>query len=88
MEETEEHPKFPKNVSGLIDESRVDKQEYQRTWDVSLMFLSGNQWLTFDQTLKQFEVIRPRRVGRTRAQVNLLLNIYRNDRDWETSQVR
>jgi hypothetical protein len=78
MEETEEHPKFPKNVSGLIDESRVDKQEYQRTWDVSLMFLSGNQWLTFDQTLKQFEVIRPRRVGRTRAQVNLLLNIYRN----------
>ena len=78
MEETEEHPKFPKNVSGLIDESRVDKQEYQRTWDVSLMFLSGNQWLTFDQTLKQFEVIRPRRIGRTRAQVNLLLNIYRN----------
>jgi len=73
-----EDERFPPNISGLIDESRSDKQQYERTWDVSLLFLSGNQWLSFDQTLRQYEVTRPRRTGRTRAQVNLLLNIYRN----------
>jgi hypothetical protein len=78
MEEQEEVERFPKNVAGLVDESRVDKQAQERTWDVSLLFLSGNQWLTFDQTLRQYEVTRPQRTGRTRAQVNLLLNIYRN----------
>ena len=78
MAEQENTDSFPENALGLVEESRVDKYAQERTWDVSLLFLSGNQWLTFDQSLGQYDVSRPQRTGRTRAQVNLLLNIYRN----------
>jgi hypothetical protein len=70
--------KWPGNLRSVISESKTDRIKEERAWDLSLLFLSGNQWLTYDENLRQYELTRPRRGQQTRVTVNLLLNVYRN----------
>lgn len=70
--------KFPNNMQGLLRESSNSKMEYKRAWDLSLLFLQGNQWLSYDNTLGRYEMVRPKGGGNSRVTINLLLNIYRN----------
>lgn len=70
--------KWPGGLKGKISESKLDRIKEERSWDLSLLFLSGNQWLTYDENLRQYELTRPRRGQQTRVTVNLLLNVYRN----------
>jgi hypothetical protein len=69
--------KFPTNMRGLIKESEDDKSSYTRAWDLCVLFLSGNQWLTYNDSLRQWSMDRPQQ-SNTRVTVNLLLNMYRN----------
>jgi hypothetical protein len=69
--------KFPTNMKGLIEESDADKDGFKRAWDLCVLFLSGNQWLTYNDSLRQWAVDRPTQ-SNTRVTVNLLLNFYRN----------
>ena len=70
--------KWPGNLKSRVSESKSDRIKEERSWDLSLLFLSGNQWLTYDENLRQYELTRPRRGQQTRVTVNLLLNVYRN----------
>jgi hypothetical protein len=70
--------KWPVGLKSVISESKTDRIKEERSWDLSLLFLSGNQWLTYDESLRQYELTRPRRGQQTRVTVNLLLNVYRN----------
>ena len=70
--------KWPGDLRGKISQSKNDRIKEERSWDLSLLFLSGNQWLTYDENLRQYELTRPRRWQQTRVTVNLLLNVYRN----------
>jgi len=47
-------------------------------WDLSLKFLEGRQWLTYDRNLSRHITARATQGGGTKVTVNLLLNIYRN----------
>ena len=64
--------KFPTNMRGLIKESEDDKSSYTRAWDLCVLFLSGNQWLTYNDSLRQWSMDRPQQ-SNTRVTVNLLL---------------
>ena len=68
---------FPTNMRGLIQDSDSDKDGFKRAWDLCVLFLSGNQWLTYNDSLRQWSVDRPTQ-SNTRVTVNLLLNMYRN----------
>ena len=70
--------RWPGNLKSEISESKSDRVKEERSWDLSLLFLAGNQWLTYDENLRQYEMTRPRRGQQTRVTVNLLLNVYRN----------
>ena len=70
--------KFPKNMKGKILNSENDKRQFKRSWDLSILFLQGQQWLTYDTTLGKYELSRPRVGSNVHATVNLLLNMYRN----------
>ena len=70
--------RWPGNLKSRISESKSDRIKEERSWDLSLLFLTGNQWLTYDENLRQYELTRPRRGQQTRVTVNLLLNVYRN----------
>ena len=70
--------KFPKNMKGQILNSENDKRQFKRSWDLSILFLQGQQWLTYDTTLGRYELSRPRVGANVHATVNLLLNMYRN----------
>jgi hypothetical protein len=69
--------KFPASVRGLLDKSLEDKRADQRVWDVSLMFLEGRQWLTFDRQQDQYVTSSSDSAG-SKVTINLLLNVYRN----------
>ena len=70
--------KFPENIQGRIRESHTEKTGERRLWDMSLKFLEGRQWLSFDKRLDGFATSRMRGDAQTRVTVNLLLNIARN----------
>jgi len=70
--------KFPTNIQTQIRDSDSSKRDSRRAWDLSLLFLQGDQWLSYDTTLGRYELVRPNRGGNIRVTVNLLLNIYRN----------
>ncbi|MAN64152.1 MAG: hypothetical protein CMI60_19640 [Parvibaculum sp.] len=70
--------KWPGGLRDRVSESKNDRIKEERSWDLSLLFLSGNQWLTYDENLRQYELTRPRRGQQTRVTVNLLINVYRN----------
>ena len=68
---------FPQNIKGLLDESRRDKVAVRRAWNLSLKFLEGRQWLSYDKRLSSY-ITSKTSEGSSRVTVNLLLNIYRN----------
>tara|TARA_R100001594_G_scaffold38768_1_gene70175 strand:+ start:7574 stop:9481 length:1908 start_codon:yes stop_codon:yes gene_type:complete len=68
---------WPTDLEILVSDDG-ERTAYKRAWDLSVLFVSGNQWLAYDDNLRQYEVARPRRTGASRVTVNLLLNIYRN----------
>ena len=68
---------FPQNIQGLINDSRRDKIAVRRAWNLSLKFLEGRQWLSYDKRLAAY-VTATSTEGSSRVTVNLLLNIYRN----------
>jgi hypothetical protein len=68
---------FPTNMKSLIQDSDNDKNGFKRAWDLSVLFLSGNQWLSYNDSQRQWSLDRPSR-SNTRVTVNLLLNMYRN----------
>ena len=70
--------KFPTNIKGLLRESYTEKTSERRLWDMSLKFLEGRQWLSFDKRLDGFVTSRMGSDAQTRVTVNLLLNITRN----------
>lgn len=62
--------------------SQIDKSDYTKSverklWDMSLLFLEGRQWMSWDKTAKNIAGY-PEIQGDYRITVNLLLNIYRN----------
>ena len=68
---------FPQNIKGLLDESRRDKVAVRRAWNLSLKFLEGRQWLSYDKRLSSY-ITSKTSEGSSRVPVNMLLNIYRN----------
>jgi hypothetical protein len=73
-----EDQKFPSDMRSRIGDGDTAKKDSKRAWDLSLLFLSGNQWLSYDVNLGRYELVRPRTGANTHATVNLLLNMYRN----------
>lgn len=73
-----EEMKFPTDMNGRFMAADTAKRESKRTWDLSLLFLQGNQWLSYDLNLGRYELVRPKRGANVHATVNLLLNMYRN----------
>lgn len=69
--------RFPPNMGGNIDASRSEKRSEQSAWDLIILFLSGHQWLEFDDKLGDFKVVRGGQRD-TLVTVNLMLNFYRS----------
>ena len=69
---------FPKNIKGLIDESKVEKKPERRLWDLTLKFVEGRQWLSYDKQASQLLTSRLTQDNQSRVTVNLLINMYRN----------
>lgn len=68
---------YPKNISGILADSKQDKQNITRVFDLSILYLEGRQHLFFDKTNGIFQATRLR-AGQNRVVINLLLNLYRN----------
>ena len=68
---------YPKNISGILSDSKQDKQNITRIFDLSILYLEGRQHLFYDRTNGVFQATRLR-AGQNRVVVNLLLNLYRN----------
>ncbi len=73
-----EQKKFPTDMKSQILSSDNDKREHRRCWDLAILFLQGQQWLSYDVNLGRYELSRPRTGANVHATVNLLLNMYRN----------
>lgn len=70
--------KFPTDMKAVFMAADSAKRESKRAWDLSILFLQGNQWLSYDLNLGRYELVRPKSGGNTHATINLLLNMYRN----------
>ena len=69
---------FPTDMQAQILSSDSDKRGNRRAWDLAILFLQGQQWLSYDGNLGRYELSRPRSGANVNATVNLLLNMYRN----------
>ena len=69
--------RWPTDLKTLVKEDG-ERTAHKRSWDLSVLFVAGNQWLSYDNTSRQYATARPRTSGTSRVTVNLLLNIYRN----------
>ena len=69
--------RWPTDLKTLVKEDG-ERTAHKRSWDLSVLFVSGSQWLSYDNTSRQYATARPRTSGTSRVTVNLLLNIYRN----------
>ena len=49
---------FPQNLGGIITESKSEKTSERRLWDLSLKFVEGRQWLSYDKNISQFVTSR------------------------------
>lgn len=61
-----EDQKFPSDMRSRIGDGDTAKKDSKRAWDLSLLFLSGNQWLSYDVNLGRYELVRPRTGANTR----------------------
>jgi len=68
---------WPKDIQRLVAD-KGSRSAHKRAWDLSVLFVSGNQWLTYDQSVQQYEIARAGRQASSKVTVNLLLNVYRN----------
>jgi len=68
---------WPKDIQSLV-EDKGERTSHKRAWDLAVLFVSGNQWLTYDQSMQQYEVARSGGQATAKVTVNLLLNVYRN----------
>ena len=69
---------FPENVGSIIQDSIHSKTSASKVWDLSLKFLEGRQWMSWDSRYKRWSTAPDPMDGMARVTVNLLLNIYRN----------
>lgn len=67
---------FPGNIGAKIQESESDRKKEQVDWDLSIEFLSGNQWMRYDKRIRDFLSVNTGQDAR--VTINLILNIYRN----------
>ena len=67
---------YPKGIKSLLESSKTSKIAETRLWDLSLMYLNGQQNVRFDKTLRQYVTLR-NQPGRNQLVVNLVLNLYR-----------
>jgi hypothetical protein len=67
---------FPPNIGAKILEGENDRKKIQVDWDLSIEFLSGNQWMRYDRRIRDFLSVNNGQDAR--VTINLILNIYRN----------
>ena len=63
---------FPQNIGGMIGDSKNEKKTEKRLWDLSLKFVEGRQWLSYDKRVSQFITANLQADGQSRVTVNLL----------------
>jgi DNA-binding ferritin-like protein len=73
----DDNKQFPENFKSEIDKSENYKTRERRIWDLSLLFLEGRQWVSWDNSIQGY-ASTIRSVPNWKITVNLLLNIYRN----------
>ena len=67
---------FPKAIASLLAGARNAKLSQVRMWDLSLMYLNGQQNIRYDRSLQQYVSLRTT-PGRNQLVINLILNMYR-----------
>jgi len=70
--------KFPTDFKREIDKSDYIRGQDRSIWDLSLLFLEGRQWNSFDTDITQGRAGFAQVQTDYKITVNLLLNIYRN----------
>jgi len=68
---------FPESFIKEIQTSDYRKNTESKVWDLTLLFLEGRQWVTWDNTSRGY-VNTSKTNTQWKITVNLLLNIYRN----------
>ena len=69
--------KFPNTFAKQISKSQQEKVAVTRLWDLCLLYLEGQQYVSYDRTLQQYATTTTQ--GRpTKYVINLLINIYRH----------
>jgi len=76
MQDNLEHDGFPTQIKSMLDSARNAKLNQTRVWDLSLMYLNGQQNVRYDKSLQQYVTLR-NQPGRNQLIVNLILNMYR-----------
>lgn len=67
---------FPTSIKSMIQGAKDAKLSETRAWDLSLMYLNGQQNVRYDKSLQQYVTLR-NQPGRNQLVVNLILNMYR-----------
>ena len=70
--------KFPTDFKRELDKSDYIRGQDRNIWDLSLLFLEGRQWNSFESNISQGRAGFAQMQTDYRITVNLLLNIYRN----------
>lgn len=67
---------FPTAIKSMLEGAKNAKLSQTRAWDLSLMYLNGQQNVRYDKSLQQYVTLRFQ-PGRQQLIVNLILNMYR-----------
>jgi hypothetical protein len=67
---------FPTAIKSMLEGAKNAKLSQTRAWDLSLMYLNGQQNVRYDKSLQQYVTLRFQ-PGRNQLIVNLILNMYR-----------
>lgn len=67
---------FPTAIKSMLEGAKNAKLTQTRAWDLSLMYLNGQQNVRYDKSLQQYVTLR-NQPGRNQLIVNLILNMYR-----------
>lgn len=76
IENLETQDGFPTQIKTLLSGSKAAKLSQNRVWDLSLMYLNGQQNVRYDKSLQQYVTLR-NQPGRNQLIVNLILNMFR-----------
>ena len=69
--------KLPSEFASQLEQSKNDKTTESRLWDLCLLYLEGQQYVSYDRTLRQY-VTSSGQQRPTKYVINLLINIYRH----------